>query len=87
MAIEIPPDVDSCDIKYGTKKVTLTNLKKIFWPNSGKTKRDLLLYYVAISPALLPHSTDRLPARVEQFGDLFKPVLRQRSRCRLESLT
>jgi bifunctional non-homologous end joining protein LigD len=59
MAIEIPADADSCDIKYGTKKITLTNLKKIFWPNSGKTKRNLLLYYIAIAPALLPHLKDR----------------------------
>ena len=59
MAIDIPSDADSCDIKYGTKKITLTNLKKVFWPNSGKTKRDLLLYYIAVSPALLPHLKDR----------------------------
>ena len=59
MAIEIPPDADSCDVKYGTKKITLTNLKKVFWPNSGKTKRDLSLYYIAVSPALLPHLKDR----------------------------
>jgi|SRR5690242_4540113 bifunctional non-homologous end joining protein LigD len=59
MAIEIPPHADSCDIKYGTKKITLTNLKKVFWPNSGKTKRDLLRYYIAVSPALLPHLKDR----------------------------
>ena len=59
MAIDIPSDAVSCDIRYGTKKITLTNLKKIFWPNSGKTKRDLLLYYIAVSPALLPHLKDR----------------------------
>jgi bifunctional non-homologous end joining protein LigD len=59
MTIEIPPDADSCDVKYGTKKISLTNLKKVFWPKLGKTKRDLLLYYVAVSPALLPHLKNR----------------------------
>ncbi len=59
MTIEIPPDTETCDVKYGTKKVTLTNLKKIFWPALGKTKRDLLLYYIAVAPALLPHVKDR----------------------------
>ena len=59
MAIEIPPDADSYDIKYGTKKVTLTNLKKIFWPQLGKTKRDLLLYYAAVAPVLVPHLKER----------------------------
>ncbi len=59
MDIDIPSDADSCDVKYGTKKVTLTNLKKVFWSRLGKTKRDLLLYYIAVAPALLPHLKER----------------------------
>jgi len=59
MAVEIPKDVDSCDVKCGTKKVTLTNLQKVFWPGLGKTKRDLLLYYARVSQALLPHVKER----------------------------
>ncbi len=59
MGIEIPADVESCDVKCGSKKVTLTNLQKVFWPELGKTKRDLLLYYAAIAPVLLPHIKDR----------------------------
>ncbi len=57
--IQIPPDVDHCDVRCGAKKVTLTNLRKIFWPALGKTKRDLLLYYDDISRTLLPHLKDR----------------------------
>ena len=57
--IHIPPGVDTCDIKCASKKVTLTNLRKIFWPRLHKTKRDLLLYYAAISRAILPHLKDR----------------------------
>ena len=59
MPVEIPANVDSCEVKCGTKKVSLTNLQKVFWPALGKTKRDLLLYYVAISRALGPHLRDR----------------------------
>lgn len=59
MALDISMDVDSCDVKCGTKKVTLTNLQKIFFPGLGKTKRDLLLYYGAVSDALLPHLKQR----------------------------
>ncbi|MBV9403957.1 MAG: non-homologous end-joining DNA ligase [Acidobacteriaceae bacterium] len=59
MTIDIPASADTCDVKYGNKKITLTNLKKIFWPALGKTKRDLLLYYAAVAPALLPHLKDR----------------------------
>jgi bifunctional non-homologous end joining protein LigD len=59
MAIEIPPDADNCEVRCGRKKVALTNLKKIFWPELGKTKRDLLLYYDALAPALIPHLKSR----------------------------
>jgi bifunctional non-homologous end joining protein LigD len=39
--------------------VKLTNLEKIFWQDLGITKRELLEYYAAISPVLLPHLADR----------------------------
>ena len=57
--IEIPAEVEACEVKSGTKRVTLTNLRKIFWPALRKTKRDLLLYYAAIAAAVLPHLKDR----------------------------
>ncbi len=59
MPIEIPGEVDTYELKCGKHTVALTNLRKIFWPELGKTKRDLLLYYDAISHALLPHLKDR----------------------------
>lgn len=43
----------------GGKTVTLTNLRKPFWPDLAITKGDLLRYYAAIAPALLPHLRDR----------------------------
>jgi bifunctional non-homologous end joining protein LigD len=39
--------------------VQLTNLQKVFWPHLGITKRDLLQYYVDVSPWLLPHLQNR----------------------------
>jgi bifunctional non-homologous end joining protein LigD len=59
MAVEIPADTDTCDVKCGSKRVSLTNLQKVFWPALGKTKRDLLLYYASIAPVLIPHIADR----------------------------
>lgn len=41
------------------RAVTLTNLRKIFWPNPGTTKADLLQYYADVAPVLLPHLRDR----------------------------
>jgi len=37
----------------------LTNLRKLFWPEEGISKRDLLQYYADISPVLLPHLKNR----------------------------
>jgi bifunctional non-homologous end joining protein LigD len=52
------------DILEGELRVTggtvkLTNLQKVFWPELGITKRDLLQYYADISPWLLPHLQGR----------------------------
>jgi bifunctional non-homologous end joining protein LigD len=41
-------------------KVPFTNLTKVFWPEEGYTKGDLIEYYRAISPWLLPYLRDRL---------------------------
>jgi len=41
------------------RKVPFSNLTKVFWPDEGYTKGDLLDYYRAISPWLLPHLRDR----------------------------
>ncbi|HEX2165669.1 MAG TPA: non-homologous end-joining DNA ligase [Longimicrobiales bacterium] len=41
------------------REVRLTNLEKVFWPDSGVTKGDLIQYYAEIAPALLPHLTGR----------------------------
>ncbi len=39
-------------------EVRLTNLKKVFWPE-GYTKGDLIAYYEAVAPLLLPYLRDR----------------------------
>jgi bifunctional non-homologous end joining protein LigD len=41
------------------REVRLTNLEKVFWPESGITKGDLVQYYAEIAPVLLPHLVDR----------------------------
>ena len=59
VAVQVPPDVDSADVVVGSRSVRLTNLGKVFWPEIGLTKRDLLQYYADVAPALLPHVADR----------------------------
>jgi bifunctional non-homologous end joining protein LigD len=41
------------------REVKLTNLEKVFWPESGITKGDLVQYYAEVAPVLLPHLRDR----------------------------
>ncbi|HUS06816.1 MAG TPA: non-homologous end-joining DNA ligase [Bryobacteraceae bacterium] len=47
------------ELRVGAKSVTLTNLDKIFWPELGLTKRDLLQYYADVADVLLPHLKGR----------------------------
>ena len=41
------------------KMPAITNRDKIFWPREGYTKGDLVDYYTAIAPFILPHLKDR----------------------------
>lgn len=50
------------------KKLNLTNLDKVFWPDEGITKRDLLEYYQTIAPYILPYLKDR-PVSLKRFPD------------------
>ena len=53
------PERGDATIRIGRRAVALTNLDKVFWPELGYTKRDLLQYYADVAPALLPHLRDR----------------------------
>ena len=45
--------------RAGSKELRLSNLDKVFWPDEGYTKGDLLTYYFNISPTMLPHIENR----------------------------
>lgn len=53
------PDEPDAELTLAGKRVRLTNLDKIFWPDVGLSKRDLLQYYADVSSVLLPHLRDR----------------------------
>jgi bifunctional non-homologous end joining protein LigD len=55
----IPRDQDNVIMIVDGKEVRLTNLPKIFWPELGLTKGDLLQYYADVAGVLLPHVRDR----------------------------
>ena len=47
---------------------TFSNLEKVYWPADGYTKGDLIEYYRAISPWMLPYLRDR-PLVLTRFPD------------------
>ncbi len=48
--------------------VSVTNPDKIFWPEDGLAKKDLVAYYRAVSPWLLPYLRDR-PVVLTRYPD------------------
>jgi len=43
----------------GTVEVALSNLDKVLYPATGTTKGEVIAYYTAIAPAMLPHLAGR----------------------------
>jgi bifunctional non-homologous end joining protein LigD len=48
--------------------IQFTNLQKIFWPDDGYTKGDLIEYYRSIAPWILPYLADR-PVVLTRYPD------------------
>ena len=46
-------------VKIGREVVSLTNLDKVYWPDDGYTKGDLIRYYYEVSKYILPYLKDR----------------------------
>jgi hypothetical protein len=53
------------------RPVRLSNLDKVFFPDEGYTKGDLIQYYASVAPVLLPHIADR-PLSMNRFPDGIK---------------
>lgn len=47
------------NIQVGTATVALSNLDKIYWPEDGYTKGDLIKYYYSVSKFIQPYLKDR----------------------------
>ncbi|MEO8289576.1 MAG: DNA ligase D [Gaiellaceae bacterium] len=47
------------EIRRGKRVLRLSNLDKVFFPESGITKGDLLAYYRDVAPVLVPHLRNR----------------------------
>lgn len=55
----LPPDENEVQRKIGKHLLTFTNLDKPYFPKDGIVKRDVLNYYEAVSPYMMPYMKDR----------------------------
>ena len=56
------------ELRRGSRTLKLSNLDKVFFPDDGITKGDLLAYYRSVAPVLLPHLKDR-PFTMKRYPD------------------
>lgn len=74
----VPPFARRRDAWYADiegHEVRLTNLDKVFWPDEGYTKGDVVAYYLTVADAVLPYVRHR-PLTMKRmpdgaFGDFF----------------
>ena len=55
----LDPSLADANIAVDGHRLKFTNLNKVFYPKDGYRKRDLLNYYDAVAPLILPHLKDR----------------------------
>jgi bifunctional non-homologous end joining protein LigD len=67
-AAEKPAAAPAKPVKEPARSFTITNPDKVFWPAERYTKRDLVEYYRAIAPWMLPYLKDR-PVMLTRYPD------------------
>jgi bifunctional non-homologous end joining protein LigD len=68
-ATEVRPERPQEEIvRKGKRELKLTNLDKVFWPEEGITKGDLIDYYRQVAPVLVPHLKNR-PFTMRRYPD------------------
>lgn len=55
-------------LNVGGRTLSVSNLEKVLYPQTGFTKGDLINYYIRVSPVLLPHLRDR-PITLKRYPD------------------
>ncbi|MDQ2676456.1 MAG: non-homologous end-joining DNA ligase [Actinomycetota bacterium] len=52
------------EVQVGDRTLSLSNLDKVLWPQTGTTKGEAIDYYARVAPTLVPHLTGRPLTRV-----------------------
>src|SRR5206468_4609062 len=64
----VSPATRPLEVKVANRTLRLTNLDKVYWPDYGFTKGQMIDYYTRIAPAILPHLHDR-PLTLKRYPD------------------
>jgi bifunctional non-homologous end joining protein LigD len=55
----VSPSARAVEVRVGERTLKLTNLDKVYWPEAGFTKGQMIDYYTRVAPVLLPHLRNR----------------------------
>jgi bifunctional non-homologous end joining protein LigD len=70
-------------IELEGRRLRLTNLEKVLWPEAKRTKAWLIEYYTRVAPVLLPHLEGR-PLTMRRFPDGVDGISWHQNECRGE---
>jgi bifunctional non-homologous end joining protein LigD len=68
------------EVEVGGRRLVLKNLDKVFYPQTGFTKGDVIDYYARIAPVLLPHLRDR-PLTMKRYPEGVEGMFFYEKRC------
>lgn len=75
----LDPSLPEASLTINGHPLKFTNLNKIFYPKDGYCKRDLLNYYDAVAPLIVPHLKDR-PLSLKRYPNgIEKPFFFQKA--------
>jgi bifunctional non-homologous end joining protein LigD len=64
----VSPEPEKVPVEVEGRKLILTNLGKVLYPETGFTKAQVIDYYLRIAPVLLPHLAGR-PLTLKRYPD------------------
>lgn len=70
----------SVEVEVGGRRLVLKNLDKVFYPEAGFTKGDVIDYYARIAPVLVPHLSDR-PLTMKRYPEGVEGMSFYEKRC------
>jgi bifunctional non-homologous end joining protein LigD len=55
----VAPAAQATEVKVGARTLSLSNLDKVIWPDTGFTKGQMIDYYARVAPVMIPHLAGR----------------------------